>query len=448
MNDYLRVPPNNEEAEVAVLGSCMLDQPALEIAIKYLDNTSFYKEKHNSIFRAMSELSMKGEPVDQVTLTNYLGKMDILSKVGGAYYITGLVESIPSSAKVEYYAKIVLEKSLLRKIITFTSEIQDQAYQDKVGATDLLAESERRFMEIIQAQEGGQFKDFISFHDALQRFIEEFTAVRDGKTEPGIKSGLIDLDDYICGFEPGLYLLGGRPGQGKTALALKIARNVAKRGIPVGFVSLETSDIKLVRRIIAGEAKVDSMLLKTGKVNQDDFIKVIDTCNNLSKLPIFIDDSYYTNVRNIITRAKILKRSKGIKLLFVDYLQLLDSGVKSETRNLEIGNISRALKIFSEREKIPVIALAQLNRNPKDKMPVLTDLRDSGNLEQDSDVVMFIFRPETANQKALSDGSSTKNIALVSVAKNRDGGTGEFKLTFEKQYVLFENYVKQMEAPF
>lgn len=446
--NQIRTAPYDENAEVSVLGACMLEQNAVDEALKMLDNTDFYKTSHREIFRAIMELSQKGIPVDQISVIDNLKKRNMLEKAGGAYYVTGLVESTPSAANVGQYARIVLEKSLLRKLITTAGETIEKAYSGKLEARDLIGESEQRLIELMQGMEGGRFKDFISLKDALVRTMDDLDDVISGKREPGLKTGLIDIDDILGGIEPCLVLLGGRPSHGKTALALKIMRYVAEHVGPVGIVSLETSDIKLVRRLLAAEARVNSMHIKTGKIDEQNMRKLTDACNILSRLPVYIDDSYHTNVNQILTRAKILKRSKGIKLLVVDYLQLTDSGSRSENRNLEIGKISRMLKCFAEREKIPVLALSQLTRDCEGRMPALNDLRDSGTLEQDADIVMFTFRPERANKKVLDDGTPAKNVALISIAKNKDGDVGECKLLFQKEYVLFENYITDRKLPF
>lgn len=445
--DYDRVQPQAIEAERSVLGAMMLDSSAVSKMIQHLDYTDFYRESHKTIFKAMVELLKKNEPVDQISIIGRLENSKKLKQVGGAYYITGLVESLPSAANIEHYAMIVQEKSLLRKLIITAIAAQNDSYNNEISINDILDKIEKETLSLRKRLLKGGYKDFVVLEDVLHNVVQEVSERMDSGKPVGLSTGFIDLDKYIGGLQPGFYLIGGRPSMGKTAYALNIARNVAK-SVPVGIVSLETSKIRLARRFISSQGKVNSEVFNIGDVSKRDLDMIIKSAEHLRDLPIYIDDTYSTRILDITTRAKILKQTKDIGLLIVDYIQLLEPNQRQENRNLAMTEISRALKLFAEREMIPVIAVAQLNREAEGRMPRLSDLRDSGTLEQDADVVVFVFRPEQCRIKKFKDNKSTEGVAQIYVAKHRDGRTGEFKMTFRKEYVTFEDYREDDRLPF
>lgn len=456
-NEYLRVPPYAEEAEVSVLGAMMLEKEAVSKVLQYLDHTAFYKESHQVIFRAMIELFSEGQPVDQVSVIDRLKRNKLLEAAGGAYYVTGLVESTPSAANAEFYAKIVLEKSIFRKLIVSSNEIQEQAYEAKESAYDILDNAEQKIFSLSDIRLKTGFKNF---EDVLNKTFEYLDSIH--KKDRGtneIRTGLTLLDDLTSGFHPGeLIVLAGRPGMGKTALALTIARNAAiEYKLPVGVFSLEMSDWQVAMRLLCAEAKVNSHLVRTGKLPPDQWGKLSTSVGKLQNAPIFIDDSPTLTAMEIRAKARRLKAEHDVQLIIVDYLQMI-KGRQAENRQQEITEISRSLKALSKEINVPVLAISQLSRAVEmrggDHRPQLSDLRDSGAIEQDADVVLFIFRKAFYEKKENPDErvtSEERGKAEIIVAKQRNGPTGAVPVTFIEEYTRFENMSLRdqiMEAPF
>jgi len=453
--ESLRVPPHSDEAEVSVLGAMMLDKEAVSKALQYLDHTAFYKDAHQQIFKAMTDLFNDGQPVDQVSVIAQLKRKKLLEMVGGAYYVTGLVETTPSAANVEYYAKIVLDAAIFRRLIVTTNEIQSMAYEARDTAFDVLDTAEQRIFALSENRLRGGFKNFV---DVLNRTFEHIDSIhsRKGHTT-GVPTGLLDLDDLTSGFHPGeLIILAGRPGMGKTALALTIARNAAvEYGFPVGFFSIEMADYQLAMRILCAEAKLDSHLVRTGKLPKDQWQRLSLQTGRLSNAKIFIDDSPVLTMMDIRAKARRAKAEHDIQMLIVDYLQLI-KGHRAENRQQEITEISRGLKALAKEISVPVIALSQLSRAVEgrtDHKPQLSDLRESGSIEQDADVVLFIYRKAFYDKR---DGNTPteddERIAEIMVAKQRNGPTGNVEVIFMDKYTRFENKGTQREefitAPF
>jgi replicative DNA helicase len=453
--ESLRVPPHSDEAEVSVLGAMMLDKEAVSKALQYLDHTAFYKDAHQQIFKAMTDLFNDGQPVDQVSVIAQLKRKKLLEMVGGAYYVTGLVETTPSAANVEYYAKIVLDAAIFRRLIVATNEIQSMAYEARDTAFDVLDTAEQRIFSLSENRLRGGFKNFV---DVLNRTFEHIDSIhsRKGHTT-GVPTGLLDLDDLTSGFHPGeLIILAGRPGMGKTALALTIARNAAvEYGFPVGFFSIEMADYQLAMRILCAEAKLDSHLVRTGKLPKDQWQRLSLQTGRLSNAKIFIDDSPVLTMMDIRAKARRAKAEHDIQMLIVDYLQLI-KGHRAENRQQEITEISRGLKALAKEISVPVIALSQLSRAVEgrtDHKPQLSDLRESGSIEQDADVVLFIYRKAFYDKR---DGNTPteddERIAEIMVAKQRNGPTGNVEVIFMDKYTRFENKGTQREefitAPF
>jgi len=451
--ELLRVPPHSDEAEVSVLGAMMLEKDAVAKALQHLDHTAFYKEAHQLIFRAMSELFNDAEPVDQVSVIERLKRNKLLETVGGAYYITGLVEATPSAANIEYYARTVLDCSILRKLIVTSNEIQAQAYEARESALELLDNAEQRIFALAERGLKGGFKQFESILNKAFEHIDRIHS-RKGLTT-GVPSGLVELDQLTSGFHPGeLIILAGRPGMGKTALALTIARNAAlDYNYPVGVFSLEMADYQLALRILCAEARVDSHLVRTGRLHKDQWAKLSTLTGRLHKAPLYIDDSPVLTMMDIRAKARRLKAEHDIQLLIIDYLQLI-KGHKAENRQQEITEISRSLKALSKEVDVPVIALSQLSRAVEgraDKKPQLSDLRESGSLEQDADVVLFIYRKAFYEKGRGAAPEEDELNAEILVAKQRNGPQGNVEVIFIDRYTRFENKVSdraEVIAPF
>ena len=446
---YLRVPPHAEEAEVSVLGAMMLDKEAVSKALQHLDHTAFYKDAHQLIFRAMMELFNEGQPIDQVSVIDRLKRMKQLDKAGGAYYVTGLVESTPSSANVEYYAKIVLEKSILRKLIISANDIQTEAYEAKDSAIDILDGAEQRIFALSESRLKGGFKNF---SDVLTQTFEHIDSIHQKKFHTtGVPTGIIELDDLTSGFQNGdLVILAGRPSMGKTALALSIARNTAvEYQVPVGIFSLEMADSQLAMRLLCAEARVDSHAVRTGKLPQDQWRRLSEQTGRLAKAPIYIDDSPALTMMEIRAKARRLKAEHNVQMIILDYLQLV-KGHRAESRQQEITEISRSLKALAKELSLPVLALSQLSRAVEnragDHRPQLSDLRESGAIEQDADVVMFIYRPVVYLRRQNEEVTQEdERKAEIIVAKQRNGPTDTVNVVFIDKYARFENMARRRE---
>jgi len=441
----IRIPPYSDEAEESVLGAMILSKEAVEKAMSIINHSVFYKEKHNTIFRAMNSLVNEGEAVDQVTVINWLKKNKEIDSVGGAYYITGLVESTPSAANIEHYANIVLEKYLLRKAILICGEIESDAYDSNDSAENIILNAQKKIFDLSSSRIKGKF---VKIEDCMTDFIQETENIKKSGKPPGLETGFYDYDRLLGGLQPGLlYILAGRPSMGKTAFALAIAENIASKSISVGIISLESLTLRLIRRLVIRKGLLNSQIFNTGQISDGEFDQIMKVVDKIWKLPIFIDDSNDSDINQITSKSRMLKRIEDIQLLIIDHLQLTGKDTKErDNRNTELGVISRGLKSFAKEVNIPVLALSQLSRKCEGRMPTLSDLRDSGELEQNADTVTFIFRPEAVGIKQI-EGKDTKGIARLNVAKNRDGEIGEFRLAFNKKSIAFENY-SSGEIPF
>ncbi len=431
-----RVPPHNEEAEVSVLGAILLEKDAIIKVADIIAPDDFYSDAHRIIYSNMVELFEKHQPIDLVTLTNKLKKNKSLEKVGGAGYISTLVNSVPSAANITHYAKIIADKALLRKLIESSSSITSLAYDEKEDTSKVLDEAEQKIFQVAEKH----LKDkFIPIKNILEDSFERIDELHKDKAKlRGVPTGFKALDNILAGLQASdLIVIAARPSVGKTSLALNMAENIAGRdGIPVALFSLEMSKEQLVDRLLASEAKVDSWKLRTGNLNDDDFPKIGRAMATLSEAPLFIDDSPLINVLEMRTKARRLQSEKGLGLIIVDYLQLMQ-GKNLENRVQEISAISRELKGLARELSVPVMALSQLSRaveSRPDKRPILSDLRESGSIEQDADVVMFIYRDELYN----SD-TDKKGIAEIIIRKHRNGPIGNVDLLFKQEQVAFRS---------
>ncbi|MFQ5650361.1 MAG: replicative DNA helicase [bacterium] len=438
-----RMPPRAIDEEMAVLGSMLIDRDAVNTSVELLDETAFYKQVHQKIFEAAVILYEKNVEVDYLTIRDQLEKMGVLEEVGGAYYITQLANVVPSAASVEYYAKIVLEKALLRKLIEICNEVTGEAYDAHESAIDLIDAAERK---IFSLSEKKLRKGFVPISPILTDTFDILDKYdKRGGSVTGVPTGFTELDKMTAGLQKSdLIVVAGRPSMGKTAFCLNIARNVAvDHGLTVGFFSLEMSNTQLAMRMLCSEARVNAHKVRTGKLPPDDWPRLSLSVGNLAEAPIYIDDTAALSVLEIRAKARRLKSEHDLGLLIVDYLQLAKAPGNVESRQIEISAISQSLKALAKELEIPVIALSQLSRAVEsrggDRRPILSDLRESGAIEQDADVVMFIYRPEVYGQV------EEEGVAEIIIAKQRNGPTGTIDLKFHRDYVLFANLEKYRE---
>lgn len=438
-----RVPPQAVDVEMAVLGAMLIDREAISKALEILDDDSFYKEAHRKIFQAMVALFEKSEPVDLVTLVEELRRRGQLDAIGGPVYLTELTARVTSAGNVEYHARIVLEKALLRSLIAASAEVVSRAYNESEDALDLLDNAEQR---IFQISERRLKKGFTAINTAIHDTMEMLEAIHgrhSGVT--GVPSGFTQLDNLTGGFQSAdLVIIAGRPSTGKTALAISVARNAAvDHDVPVGIFSIEMSNTQLVLRLLCAESRVNAHSVRTGRLSNDEWQRLVNRIDKLLKAHIFIDDSPSLGILELRAKARRLKVEHNIGLVIVDYLQLMQGPKNAESREREISAISRSLKALSKELNIPVVALSQLSRAVEarsSKRPVLSDLRESGAIEQDADVVLFVHRPEMYNEEFLEDGQTpAQGIAEIIVGKQRNGPTGQVQLAFIKEYARFEN---------
>jgi len=440
----VKVPPQNVEAERAVIGGLLIDPDAANKVIEFLQSEDFYRENHKVIFDAIVSLYQKNEPADIVTVTNELRSLGTLEKAGGASYLSAIVDSTPTAANIVHYAKIVHEKAILRRLITGATEITEMGYSDSlVDVDDLLDRAEGIIFEIAQRR----FKpSFYAVKDIVKdsfKTIEELYERKDVVT--GIPSGFKELDRLTSGFQKSdLIVVAGRPSMGKTALALNMVVNAAlETGISAAIFSLEMSKEQLMMRLLCSEARVDASKLRSGFLSEADWPKLTRAAGLLSETKIFIDDSPAMNVLEMRAKARRLQKEHNLGMVVVDYLQLVKGIGAAESREREISEISRSLKALAKELNVPVIAISQLNRaveNRTDKRPQLADLRESGSIEQDADLVMFVYSDEFYNKD-----SDEKGIAEIIIGKQRNGPTGRVKLAFLAPYTRFENLAQGFE---
>ncbi|KJS32137.1 MAG: DNA helicase [Desulfatitalea sp. BRH_c12] len=434
-----KLPPQSIEAEESILSTILLDNGTLLDVLEILTAEDFYRTAHQKIFTAIETLFRKAEPVDLITLANALRESNQLEEIGGAAYLARLVDTVPSAVNVAHYARIVRDKSALRRLISKAGAITQRCFEDAGDFDQVLDFAEASVFEISES------KHRAAFHP-LSKIIEDNIDALEKRQEnralvTGITTGFTRLDNMTSGLQGSdLIILAARPAMGKTALALNLARNAAVEGnVPVAVFSLEMSKEQLSMRILCAEARVDSSRVRSGFLNPDDWNRITDAASALSEAPIFIDDSPDISATSIRTKSRRLKLDKNLGLIIIDYLQLMRGHQSNERRDLEISEISRSLKLLAKELNVPVLALSQLNRKLEersDKRPQLSDLRESGALEQDADVVAFIYRDEVYNKE---ENNPHRGTAEVILAKQRNGPTGVVPLTFLGQYTRFEN---------
>jgi replicative DNA helicase len=446
LEDALRkVPPQSLEAEESVLGGILLDRHALDRVIEIMGADDFYRESHRKIFRAMLALSEKNEPIDLVTLTDMLKARGELQEIGGATYLAELADKVPSAAHVAHYARIVREKAVMRSLINVANEIATRCYSGQEDIERFLDEAERL---IFAVSERRIRPSFFKMGDMIMDTIKTIERLFERKElVTGVPTGFIDLDRMTAGLQPAdLIIVAARPSMGKTAFVLNIAQYVAlQTNTGVAIFSLEMAKEQLVLRMLCSEARVDNAKVRTGYLGERDFPRLAMAAGRLAEAPIYIDDTPAQNVLEMRAKARRLKREANIGLVIIDYLQLMRGLTAQENRTQELSEISRGLKSLAKELHVPVIALSQLNRQVEqraDKRPIMSDIRESGSIEQDADVIMFIYRDEVYKQDSQDEG-----IAEIILGKQRNGPTGTVRLTFRKEYTRFDNLIENLEPP-
>ncbi len=432
-----RVPPQNLEAERAVLGGMLLEPEAATRAVEIVGAENFYRPAHGKIFGAMLTLFNKREPIDVMTLSEELRKTSDLEAVGGIAALTDLVDSTPSAANIEHYARIVLDKSILRKLIRASTDIAEDAYGANREADAILDAAEQKIFKISESR---VTQGFVHIKDVLKERFEEIQRVHETRISvTGLASGFLDLDKYTAGFHPSDFvIIAGRPSMGKTSFALNIAQHVGLlEHRPVAIFSLEMSKELLVQRLLCAEGEVDAQKVRSGFTLPKDIERLTNAAGLLSEAPIFIDDTPAISTLDMRARARRLKSEHDIALIIIDYLQLARCSERSENRQQEISSISRSLKALAKELSIPIIALSQLSRAVEarggDRRPMLSDLRESGAIEQDADLVLFLYRAEFYDP----DDPDKQGKAELIIGKQRNGPTGIVPLVFEKRYTRF-----------
>jgi replicative DNA helicase len=436
-----KVPPHSGEAEEAILAGILLNNDAMNQILDLLTPEDFYREAHQRIFESMIGLYNNNEPIDFITLSEHLKKAGKLEGVGGTNYLASLIDAVSTSAGILYHTRIVRDLSVRRRLINQCSVISESCFQNWQEVDDLLDTAEQSIFDIAERKIG---EGFATMNDVIKDSFRKLESVAEFEGYiTGVPSGFDDFDRYTAGLQPSdLIIIAGRPSMGKTALALNIGYNAAKatkKGVAV--FSLEMSKMQLGMRLLGFDAQIDATKLRTGALRDKDWLRLTESANQLSELPIFIDDTSGLNVLEIKAKCRRLAKKNALCLVIVDYLQLILGRSSSESRQLEISEISRSLKALAKDLDVPVIALSQLNRKVEDrpnKRPQLADLRESGAIEQDADVIAFIYRDELYHPTT----EENQNIAEIILAKQRNGPTGYFKLTFQKEYTRFRNYVE------
>lgn len=439
-----RVPPNSVDLERFILGSILLESEALARIIDILKPEMFYDPKNQFIFEAATALFTRSNPVDLLAVVQYLRSTGKLEKAGGTTYINELTFSIGSSSNIEYHARIVVEKFIQRKLISITAELNQLAYQEQLDIFELLDKSEQKLFEL---SETNLRRDYLPMQDLVGRVLSRLEQLKDQKEGlTGITSGFPALDSYTSGWQNSdLIIIAARPGMGKTAFVLSVARNAAfQQNAAVAIFSLEMSATQLVQRLMFAEAEIDANKGRTGKLEPHEWIQLNERLNTLAKTKIFIDDTPGLSILELRAKCRRLKVEHNIQMIIIDYLQLMNSDAfKRFSREQEIAGISRALKELAKELDVPVIALSQLSREVEkrgsDKRPMLSDLRESGSIEQDADMVMFLYRPEYYGLQTFEDGSPTAGVGEVIIGKQRSGPLATVKLSFIAKFAKFDN---------
>ena len=441
-----KVPPYSEEAERSVLGAMMLSQDAVNKVLPMLKKEDFYRQSHQDIYETIKAINEKGVPVDLVTVVDRLADVDKLEPMGGAAFVADFPDSVPTTSNVEHYAKIVSDKSLLRALITAASEIVVSAYEESQDIDHVMDEAERKIFAIAQKKIRGSF---IQMEPIVKTALEKLNIRSETKGAlTGLGSGYRDLDHITLGVQKSdLIILAARPAMGKTAFSLNIAQHIAvKQKKAVAVFSLEMPAEQLAMRMLASEAMISAQKIRSGDLDEEEWDRIVHHAGILAKAPIYIADTPGVNPLEMRSKCRRLQAENGLDLVIVDYLQLMDSSRKNDNRQQELSEISRSLKALARELDVPVMALSQLSRaveTRQDHRPQLSDLRESGALEQDADIVAFIYRDEVYNK----ENSEFPNMAELIIAKHRNGPVDKVMLTFMKEFTRFDNYVSEANSP-
>ena len=445
-NTYGHLQPQALEVEKAVLGALMIDKDAYAVVCELLHPESFYEPRNQMVYTAIRDLSMEEKPVDVLTVTEQLAKMGHLEEVGGPGYVAELSSRVASSANIEYHANIVAQKSLARQLISFASVIETKAFDETIDVEDLMQEAEGSLFELSQRN---MKKDYTAIDPVIKQALDVISKAAqntDGLT--GVSTGYYKLDDITSGWQASdLVIIAGRPAMGKTSFALSMAKNIAAdMHVPMAFFSLEMSNVQLVNRLISNACEIQGSKILNGQLQRDEWDRLDKRINNLLGAPLYIDDTPGLSVFELRTKARRLVREHGVKLIMIDYLQLMNAnGMRFSSRQEEVSTISRSLKGLAKELDIPILALSQLNRGVESreglegKRPQLSDLRESGAIEQDADMVIFVHRPEYYHIYQDDNGRDLHGMAQIIIAKHRKGATGDVLLTFCGEYTRFEN---------
>ncbi len=446
-----RRPPYSLEAEMSVLGGMFIDPDAVAKAVEVIDDSMFYREAHRRLYRAMLRLWEHGEVVDSVTLSEYLKTAGDFDAVGGTAYLAQLLDAVPTAANIEYHARIVREKALLRRLIEAATSIIQATYDAGGEIEELLDEAEQKIFQIAQTHDR---KGFVWIKELLWPAMEQIEMLSQNSSAiTGIPTGFADLDEKTAGFQKSdLIIVAGRPSMGKTAFTLNIAQHAAISAQQVvAFFSLEMSKESLVQRMLTSEARVDAGRVRTGQLRDDDYPRLAQAAGLLNTAPIYVDDSPAISVLEMRAKARRLKADRpDLSLIIVDYVQLMSGNGRTENRQQEVSEVSRGLKSLAKELNVPVVALSQLSRaveSRPDKRPMMSDLRESGALEQDADLIMFLYRPEYYHGTTDKDGNNLEGRAELIIGKQRNGATGTVQLMFHKEYTRFESYSPRADGP-
>jgi replicative DNA helicase len=436
-----RVLPHNIEAEQSVIGAMIMDREAIMTASEIIISEDFYQHQYGIIFDAMVEIYNEGKPVDLITLQNRLREKDVPPEISSLEFVRDLVNLVPTSANVKYYATIVSEKSVLRRLIKTNEELTNQAYLAKDKVEDILADTEKKIFELLQL--GNNSGDYVPIKQIVLNSLEKIDiAAKNKGAVTGLATGFIDLDYKMSGFQPSdLILVAARPSMGKTAFVLNIAQYMAFRSnITAAIFSLEMSKEQLVNRMLSLESNVDSQGIRTGNLSDEEWFKLIEGAGVIGNSNLIIDDTPGISISDLRSKCRKYKLEHRLGIIIIDYLQLMSGNGKSESRQQEVSDISRALKSLARELNVPVVALSQLSRAVEqrpDKRPMMSDLRDSGAIEQDADVIMFIYRDDYYNKE-----TEKKNVAEIIIAKQRNGPIGTVELVWLPNYTKFANMSK------
>ena len=438
-----RLPPHNLDAEVATLGAVLLDAPAITRVVDYVRPSDFYRQAHGRIFEAVLALWDRGESIDLITLTNELQASGQLERVGGASYISSLTTAVPTSANVEYYAQIVQQTSLRRRLITLSAEITESCFDDTIPTRQVIEEAERRIFELAETN---QTQGFQAAKEVVKRTVDAIEKLYHNQDDyTGVPTGFHALDNMTSGFQNSEFIIiGARPSVGKTAFALSMAANISiGRKIPVGFFTLEMSDMALMQRLIASEARIASQVIRTGMLRTADFANLTNAASRIYDAPLWISDTPGMRLLDLRAQARRMVGQHGVRIIFVDYLTLITNENNELARHEQIAEISRSLKALARELEIPVIALSQVSRDTEGKRPLLSNIRESGSIEQDADVVLFLHRDRNVER------DTTETLTVVEteliVAKQRNGPVGTIQIAFVPRYTKFDNLADDMQ---